>query len=136
MISSLYVSTATTRALTKVPKARLYSHYDNIIIVILLPLYDHMLNRQLNLLVTNGVTTTTYTVQFSTNFSYLHLHRRECRKLTDRIISLHERPRISVAPEMIHARGSYVYTMGVSMGEKTTWQTKQLSSSSRSTPRR
>ena len=33
--------------------------------------------------------------------------------LTRPAISLHEGPRISVAPEMNHAPGSYVYTMGV-----------------------
>ena len=48
--------------------------------------------------------------------------------------SLHEGVRVqfSVAAEMNHAPGSYVYTMGLLYGEISTWRTKQLAGSSRS----
>ena len=41
--------------------------------------------------------------------------------------SLHEGVQFSLAEEVNHAPGSYVYTMGVLYGEISTWPTKQLS---------
>ena len=40
--------------------------------------------------------------------------------------SLHEGVQFSLAAEVNHAPGSYVYTMGVLYGEISTWPTKQL----------
>ena len=44
----------------------------------------------------------------------------------DTRFSLHEGVQFSLAAEVSHAPGSYVYTMGVLYGEISTWPTKQL----------
>ena len=63
----------------------------------------------------------TSTAKLSCTVSQCHL--QETRHLG---ISLHEGVQFSLAAEVNHAPGSYVYTMGVLYGEISTWPTKQL----------